>query len=131
GPTVPLSDPASPTPTFTAPLLPGGLGSQVLTFQLTVSDGIKSRQDTVDIMVVNVNHAPVAEVGVDQTVSEGSVVLLDGSLSYDPDGDALPSHWVQTSGPAVTLTGDPTATPAFVTPVLSGGLGGSAVLTFA
>ncbi len=53
GPTVTLSNPASPTPTFAAPQVNA---NTVLTFQLVVNDGkVNSSPDTVNITVVNVN----------------------------------------------------------------------------
>lgn len=63
GPGVQLSDATAAQPTFTAPLLPGGFGSQTLTFQVTVSSGGQSHTDTVDVTVVNINHAPIADAG--------------------------------------------------------------------
>ncbi len=39
------------------------------------------------------NHAPQANAGKDQKVKRGSKVLLDGSGSYDPDGDAIIYRW--------------------------------------
>ncbi|MBI3014115.1 MAG: hypothetical protein HYY65_03395 [Candidatus Tectomicrobia bacterium] len=130
GPVVTLSGANTPTPSFT-PLLPGGFGSQVLTFQLTVTSGDLASSDTVDITVKNVNHGPVALAGADQTVNEGSLVTLDGSASYDPDSDPITYQWVQTGGDPVTLNGPTTATPTFTAPILSGGVGGSSTLTFA
>jgi PKD repeat protein len=43
------------------------------------------------------NRAPVADAGPDLRVSPGARVLLDGSRSYDPDGDALAFVWTQLS----------------------------------
>ena len=129
GEPVTLSDPMSVSPMFT-PLLPGGFGSQTLTFQLTVSSGSQSSTDTVDIIVTNVNHAPVADAGDDQNVNEDSAVVLSGIDSYDPDSDPLNYQWVQTGGPAVALTGANTAAPSFTAPILAGGVGSAESLTF-
>jgi uncharacterized repeat protein (TIGR01451 family) len=67
-----------------------------------------------------INHAPTADAGPDQTVKEQTLVTLDGSGSADPDGDALTYAWAQISGPAVTLS-DPTAQkPTFTAPPVTG-----------
>lgn len=41
------------------------------------------------------NQPPTADAGPDQTVNEGSVVLLNGSNSTDPDDGITSYHWVQ------------------------------------
>jgi hypothetical protein len=110
--------------------LDGGFGSQVVTFELTVSGEGLSTSDSVNITVKNVDHAPVADPGSDQTVKEDVPVTLSGINSYDPDGDPVAYQWVQTGGPEVTLTGADTAAPAFTAPLIPGGYGGSALLTF-
>jgi uncharacterized protein (TIGR03382 family) len=43
-----------------------------------------------------------------------TTVKLDGSGSFDPDGDRLSYTWTQLSGPPVTLTGADMARPSFV-----------------
>ena len=52
--------------------------------------------------VVPGNHVPVADAGVDQTVMAGlsgyASVTLDGSGSYDLDGDSLYYYWSWTIG---------------------------------
>ena len=53
------------------------------------------------------NRAPVADAGVDRTVSAGSTVQLTGAASSDPDGDALTYAWAQTAGPAVSCPARP------------------------
>lgn len=117
GPTVTLLNPASPTPSFTAPVV--AVGGATLTFQLIVSDGtLFSEPDTVDIIIKNVNHAPVADAGVDQAVAEQAGVTLDGSNSFDPDADTITFNWVQTDGPAVPLTAANTAQPNFDAPLV-------------
>src|SRR5438046_2127367 len=39
------------------------------------------------------NHKPVAAVGKDQTVKVGSMVVIDGTASRDPDGDKIAFTW--------------------------------------
>lgn len=39
------------------------------------------------------NVPPVADAGVSQSVTQGQIVTLDGSNSYDADGDYLYYHW--------------------------------------
>jgi hypothetical protein len=130
GPPAVLDDPSSATPTFTAPLLPGGFGSQTLTFQLTVRDAHRASADTVDVTVVNVNHRPIADAGDRQTVREAVPVALSAARSFDDDGDLLIFAWVQTGGSSVALDGADTAAPTFSAPWLPGGVGSAEVLTF-
>lgn len=104
-------------PTFAAPNTDAG--GTTLTFQLTVSDGFStSKPDIVNVTVKNVNHPPVAEAGNDQTVAEGSLVKLDGSNSYDVDGEALSYTWSQKAGPAIQLSHIAVAGPSFTTPLV-------------
>jgi hypothetical protein len=62
------------------------------------------------------NQPPTADAGPNQTVSEGQTVLLNGSNSTDPDDGIASYHWVQTSGPAVTLSDPAVTKPTFTTP---------------
>ena len=130
GPPVTLSDAGAEQPSFLAPLLPGGLGSQTLTFELVITAAGQTDSDTVDVIVRNVNHPPDADAGPDQNVQEGSPVRLDGRASFDPDGDPIAYAWTQTSGPAVTLDLTDPSQPGFTAPLVPGGTGGPLTLGF-
>jgi chitinase len=67
------------------------------------------------------NTPPVANAGPDQTVSPGAVVTLDGSASYDPDGDSITFHWTQVAGTPVTLDNVDAVRPSFTAPGPHGG----------
>ncbi len=112
GPTVTLSSTTVASPTFTAPEV---TTSTALTFRLTVSDGALSATDDVTVTVRQVNRAPTAAAGSDQTVDERTTVTLNGSGS-DPDGDTLNYSWTQTAGPMVTLSSSTAAAPTFAAP---------------
>jgi hypothetical protein len=115
GTSVTLSNPASATPWFTAPIV--GISGEALTFQLTVRDiGGLTDSDTVIVNVSNVNQAPTADAGPDQAVTEGDPVALDGSNSSDPDGTIVSYSWSQTQGISVTLVGPSSAQPSFTAP---------------
>ena len=101
---VQLSDASAVQPTFAHPW-PG-----TYVFQLVVNDGLQDSQPAVMTITVGPNHAPVANAGPAQYVAGGSVAL-DGTGSYDPDGDAITYRWQQISGPTLTMAGTNTGTP--------------------
>ena len=47
------------------------------------------------------NHAPKARVSSPAAATVGTIIVLDGSGSFDPDGDRIRLFWVQRSGPRV------------------------------
>jgi len=73
------------------------------------------------------NKPPVPNAGLDQSVSEGVMVHLDGSGSHDPNADALTFQWVQAGGIPVTLSNQNIFNPTFNAPT---GLKQDEVLTF-
>jgi len=119
GPAVELSDETAAQPTFPAPAVgPDGVS---LSFRLTVTDSGGLRDtDTGIVNVTSVNIPPMANAGNGQTVFEGESVILDGSLSSDPDGDVLIYLWTQTAGLPVTLSDTRAVQPTFVTPPMDG-----------
>ncbi len=63
------------------------------------------------------NEAPIADAGLDQAIiAIGTVVQLDGTGSYDLDGDAFTYAWTLStpSGSAAALDDPGSATPSFV-----------------
>jgi hypothetical protein len=112
GPSVMLNNLGSAQPTFTAP---EQLANTNLTFQVNVSDGKNTSTDTVTITVNADNDAPTANAGADQTVEEVATVQLAGNAT-DPEGQGLTYQWVQTGGPAVTLSNPTAANPTFTAP---------------
>jgi hypothetical protein len=110
GSTAVLDDPASVNPSFTADVA----GTYVAS--LTVNDGtVGSDPDTVTISTINV--APIAGAGDDQSVNVGGTVTLDGSTSWDPDGDSVTFSWAITSTPSAStaVLDDPASVnPSFI-----------------
>jgi len=111
--------PSGSNATFTAPVVSAGQGSITLTFELTVDDGEFTDTKSVGITVSHKNLPPVADAGQMETVPEGSNACLNGSASYDPEGDALKFAWVQVPAagePLVVLDAPSTSGPCFDTP---------------
>ena len=78
---------------FTAPLQ-----TTEIKISLTVTDneGLEGK-DTTIVLVVE-NQSPISIAGQDQSVEPGVIVILDGSLSNDPDGSISTYLWQQISG---------------------------------
>lgn len=70
------------------------------------------------IAVFSANAAPIADAGVDQTVRQEALVTLDGTGSFDPNGDILRYRWIQTAGPAVALARSSSAESQFRAPLV-------------
>lgn len=62
------------------------------------------------------NEPPIANAGPDQSVRMGAIVTLDGTESYDLEGESLAYSWTQTSGPEVTLKDPTSVRPTFASP---------------
>lgn len=118
GTTVTLTNANTVNPTFTSPEVT--ISGDTLTFQLITTDnhGAVSAPAPATMMVTvnNVNKAPVANAGTDQSIDENTPAALDGSASSDSDGSIAAYAWTQTGGTGVTLTNANTVNPTFTSP---------------
>lgn len=88
----------------------------VYVFQLVTFDGhLYSTPDEVRVIVNSLtNKVPTADAGKDRTVTEGDMAGLNGSGSFDADGDPLSYEWSQVGGPeSVALEGAATVRAQF------------------
>ena len=85
--------------------------------QLVVTDSLGLASELEFVVVSTHNSAPVADAGADQPFdNEGINIQLDGSQSFDPDGDPITFDWVITSRPPLsgaTLLNPNDAQPTF------------------
>ena len=110
-----LSSANAVRPTFTAPDVSANAN---YTFTLIVNDGITgSTADQVVITVKQVNKAPVANAGNDQSVNKGTIVTLDANGSTDPDNDFLTYLWTAPQG--IVLSSASESNPTFTAPEVS------------
>lgn len=75
-----------------ASFVPDALGLYVASLTLTDSQGASS-SDTVSIMVSDAGEPPQAQAGDDQAVDDCTLVELDGTGSFDPEGATLSWFW--------------------------------------
>ncbi len=66
------------------------------------------RYDVLTRRIRTGNSPPVADAGPNQIGVPAGTITLDGSGSYDPDGDPITYQWIQEAGPSVALSA-PTA----------------------
>ena len=89
--------------------------------ELVVTDSLGLSSLTDSVVINTFNTPPVADAGPDQAVIvRGTTVQLDGTQSYDLDGDTIYYLWAITQSPAgsTSLLSDPTSpTPTFVADV--------------
>ncbi len=104
------ADPAHPI------LLPDIPGDYVI--ELIVTDSTNSVSDTDAVVITAWNTEPISDAGPDQAVILlGSTIQLDGTQSYDDDGDPIQFQWNVITLPVGSTASldDPTSSaPSFV-----------------
>ena len=77
------------------------------------ADVPRLRYEMLTRVVRNGAAPPVADAGPDQIGVPAGTITLNGSGSYDPNGEKLTYSWMQESGPNVALSGASSATATF------------------
>lgn len=111
-----LGENISPLLSFNAPQVKQ---TEVLLFRLDVFDGRDTSSANVTVTISNNNTAPTVSIeSHSATVSETAQLTLK-ALANDNDGDALTYDWRQTSGPAVSMSGQNTPSVTLTMPQVS------------
>ncbi|MBL4940696.1 MAG: hypothetical protein JKY81_03425, partial [Colwellia sp.] len=82
---------------------PSVVSNEVLTFEVTVSDGIDSTSASTQVTVLQINKAPSVVIESHESSADENSIITINSQGSDPDGDALSYSWLQISGPTVTF----------------------------
>ena len=116
-----LSAATGSTVSFDAPNVEGHLE-----IQLTVTDNegaTATQQMTLSISAIDEsgdNESPTADAGDDQNVKTGDKVTLDGSQSFDPDGEIAGYAWeLSSDGADVTINNTAQAQASFIAPLVT------------
>lgn len=117
GPSVTLDGASTSRPSFVAPVGPATLVFE-LEARLQGSAAYDEVTITVDAPVAPPNEPPIAHAGPDRVGLTGARISLDGSGSFDPDGDALRYAWRQLSGPSAPVEQPDAVTTTVLLPVL-------------
>lgn len=95
---------------------PDVLGNYVIRLTVTAA----GYTDSSTVLISTSNSAPVANAGNQQSVHPGTPVTLDGTQSYDADGDSITYHWVLSppAGSTATLNDQTLPNPTFNVDIL-------------
>lgn len=106
--------------------------SPVIILLLTLSLSVPSFLQNVLAQEQQVKRPPIANAGPDQMVNEGDRVILNGTGSFDPDGEIVSYAWgVEDSddeAPPVSLNGQNTYIATFTAPKVAGDVGANSYL---
>jgi hypothetical protein len=90
-------------------------------FSLTVTDSLGAASLPAQVKISTTNSSPVADAGPDQAViALGTTIQLNGTQSYDPDGDPLTYTWTLSqvpTGSAAVLSSSSAVAPSFTADV--------------
>ncbi len=115
---VQLDSYTGPSVQFTAPELPNDT-EMILSFLVTgYSPGNGWANALALVKVIPSNGSPIADAGLDQSVSPNALVKLIGT-GTDPDNDKLRYSWTQKSGMDIALYEQATFSVYFFTPSIS------------
>ena len=123
---LPLIEPNSARPSFTAPTLKAGDADVIYCFSLQIEDTGEDGSDWDDVRVT-VTAPPFpdleAEAGPDRNVVSGTQVTLEGSGTATGSGRVVTYAWTQTGGDAATVTLSDTTVldPSFTAQTLNPG----------
>ena len=117
GPQTRLSHRTTLEPRLTAPEIATENASLMFLLTIIGEDGSQA-QDSCIVNVSETNVPPTAAAGHTQTVAGGSLVVLDGSASFDPDDEIVSYAWKQIAGPQITLSDPTREQTTFTTPDL-------------
>jgi hypothetical protein len=93
-------------------------GNYVIQLIVLDAKGLASSPDTVTVSTIN--SAPIADAGLDQSVTSLGTVITLGGKSWDPDGDSISYSWIMVSKPdesMAILSDRASANPTFVADV--------------
>lgn len=76
------------------------VGTHTVTLTVTDNENLTNTDET--IITVEPNQAPIADAGLDQTVSVNEIVTLDGSGSSDLGGTIVSYEWIFDDGTTAT-----------------------------
>jgi hypothetical protein len=106
--------------------------SPVIILLLTLSLSVPSFLQNVLAQEQQVKHPPIVNPGPDQMVNEGDRVILNGTGSFDPDGEIVSYAWgVEDSddeAPPVSLNGQNTYIATFTAPKVAGDVSANSYL---
>lgn len=106
--------------------------SPVIILLLTLSLSVPSFLQNVLAPEQQVKHPPIVNGGPDQMVNEGDRVILNGTGSFDPDGEIVSYAWgVEDSddeAPTVSLNGQNTYIATFTAPKVAGDVSANSYL---